>query len=41
MPEDVGADNDHENDRDDHDDDHEAKYEYISDSDDNLDSEFE
>ena len=36
MPEDVGGDNE-----DDRDDDDEAEYEYISDSDDNLDSEFE
>ena len=39
IPKDVGGDNDHEEDRDNDDDG--AEYEYISDSDDNLDSEFE
>ena len=42
MPEDVGGDNDDQDDRnDDDDDDDEAEYEYISASDDNLDSESE
>ena len=41
MPEDVAGDNDDEDDRKRNDDDDEAEYDNISDSDDNLDSEFE
>ena len=41
VPEDVGGFNDDEDDKNDDDDDDEAEYEYISDSDDNLDSEIE
>ena len=40
MPEDVSGDNDDEDHRNNDDDDDKAEYEYIPDSDDNLDSEF-